>query len=80
MTPNAELSGTETTGMNEPLSDEQVAASRRLQRAEPVSKHAAGRQKALSPKEKARRKAKAIRETRAQAMDQAALRRLEIDG
>ena len=78
MTPNAEPSGTETAGMNELLIE--VAPSRRLQRADSPSKHAAGRTKPLSKKDKARKRGKAIRENRARAMDQAELRRLEFDG
>lgn len=69
----AEPSGTETTGMNE--LEVEVHPSRRLQRADPVSKHAKGRQKPLSKKEKARNKVRRIRESRALAMDRKAIER-----
>lgn len=78
---------TETTGMNEsgeistagtstnvPSDEYLVAPARRLER-DRVSKHRAGRTKALPKKQKARNKARAIRENRQAAMDAKALRK-----
>jgi hypothetical protein len=59
---------------------EEVAPARRLTAEAPPSKHAKGRTKALSKKDKARRRNKMIRESRNRAMDQAVLCKLEIDG
>jgi hypothetical protein len=59
---------------------EEVAPARKLRAYVPPSKHAKGRQKPLSKKDKARNRSRLIREIRAAALDQAVLRRLEIDG
>lgn len=59
---------------------EEVPPARRLTAGEPPSKHAKGRTKALSKKDKDRKRNKAIRESRARAMDEEVLRQLEIDG
>ncbi len=59
---------------------EEVSPARLLTAGDSPSKHAAGRTKALSKKDKARKRTKEIRESRARAMDEAVLRRLEFDG
>lgn len=68
----------ETTGMSISLY-EGVSPARRLQYELPPGKHAKGRQRPLSEKEKARNKDRRVRENRAMAMDRKVIER-EFNG